>query len=586
MSHSPHPLESLLPDEIGRAANIIKTNYSKVALFRAIYLMEEPKSLLIDYLTAEHRGIQRQQLSRKACVQFDLAGDRKTYEAIVNLDYEEEIYCHSLENSSQFISYPVNRYSEEKFIMNIACQKSIIFQDQLRQFCLPPNVEVEVEPWLYSNPITDSIVGSCHVYSTQLQQHGLRYIGPLPLRVTMDRRKGEISSVQVAPSGGSLDGHQINTGCSNVVDHCAPMIQKPISSPSLDQSQVYEKMSSLVEWRGWRFRIGFNPKEGPTIHDVAFDGYSVLYRLSLSELAVLGSDPRHIWNEKQIYPFKTHGLNISPNSLYPCAHEGSVGYLDAVICSLSGKPFIIENAICIYTERIPRSSLHQKVVQFTLTLEDHTYIIAYCFDVKGRISIEVQITSIPSGVNIDPWKEAPEWGTVIQPGVLAQIQQHLFCLRIDPSVAGHNNTIFREHCFTLPVSAENPRGNGFRVYSQKITPPAEFSFSSSVGYRIRMVNLATINPTAMRPVAYCFQPLSTPKILANPSSIVGRDAGFANEIRVTAADRVLNGHPEVREDNGPVIYYSFSHCSHPTTEQSLEKKIQFQITPENFHDHC
>lgn len=41
---------------------------------------------------------------------------------------------------------------------------------------------------------------------------------------------------------------------------------------------------SLVEWQKWRFRVGFNPREGATIHDIRYDGRSVLYRLSVSEM--------------------------------------------------------------------------------------------------------------------------------------------------------------------------------------------------------------------------------------------------------------------------------------------------------------
>ena len=44
------------------------------------------------------------------------------------------------------------------------------------------------------------------------------------------------------------------------------------------------KDDSLIEWQKWRFRVGFTPREGATIHDVQYNGRSVLYRLSVSEM--------------------------------------------------------------------------------------------------------------------------------------------------------------------------------------------------------------------------------------------------------------------------------------------------------------
>ena len=44
---------------------------------------------------------------------------------------------------------------------------------------------------------------------------------------------------------------------------------------------------SLVEWQKWRFRVGFNYREGATVHDITYDGRRVMYRLSVSEMVCL-----------------------------------------------------------------------------------------------------------------------------------------------------------------------------------------------------------------------------------------------------------------------------------------------------------
>lgn len=43
---------------------------------------------------------------------------------------------------------------------------------------------------------------------------------------------------------------------------------------------------NLVEWQNWTFRVGFNYREGLVLHDVCFDGRSVLKRGALVEMAV------------------------------------------------------------------------------------------------------------------------------------------------------------------------------------------------------------------------------------------------------------------------------------------------------------
>jgi len=41
-----------------------------------------------------------------------------------------------------------------------------------------------------------------------------------------------------------------------------------------------------VSWQKWKFRVGFNTREGMVIHNLNYDGRSVFYRLSVSEMTV------------------------------------------------------------------------------------------------------------------------------------------------------------------------------------------------------------------------------------------------------------------------------------------------------------
>lgn len=117
----------------------------------------------------------------------------------------------------------------------------------------------------------------------------------------MDASTKEIVRIDKLATGGIEDGFQEGTYDKEILKHCKPAEyvpellengtrkdMKPINvvQPEGASFTVGED-DSLVEWQKWRFRVGFNHREGATIHDVHYDGRSVLYRLSVSEMVCL-----------------------------------------------------------------------------------------------------------------------------------------------------------------------------------------------------------------------------------------------------------------------------------------------------------
>jgi primary-amine oxidase len=56
-----------------------------------------------------------------------------------------------------------------------------------------------------------------------------------------------------------------------------------------------------ITWEKWTVRVGFNYREGLTLHDVRYGGKSLFYRLSLSEMFVPYGDPRMPYNRKAAF---------------------------------------------------------------------------------------------------------------------------------------------------------------------------------------------------------------------------------------------------------------------------------------------
>jgi len=113
----------------------------------------------------------------------------------------------------------------------------------------------------------------------------------------MDARTREIIRIDHLATGGEEDGLSYGTSTGNIMDRYQPAEYVPELLPGglrkdLKQLNVVQpdgpsfKVTdeSLIEWQKWRFRVGFNYREGATLHDIRYDGRSVMYRLSVSEM--------------------------------------------------------------------------------------------------------------------------------------------------------------------------------------------------------------------------------------------------------------------------------------------------------------
>ena len=113
----------------------------------------------------------------------------------------------------------------------------------------------------------------------------------------MDARKQEIVRVDRLATGGLQDGLRDQTCSERVIDHCKPSeyapeflkdrLRRDLKPLNIVQPEgVSFKITDgyLVEWQKWRFRVSFNPREGATLHDITYDGRSILYRLAVSEM--------------------------------------------------------------------------------------------------------------------------------------------------------------------------------------------------------------------------------------------------------------------------------------------------------------
>ncbi|MCW2732992.1 MAG: hypothetical protein JWR13_3808 [Mycobacterium sp.] len=110
-----------------------------------------------------------------------------------------------------------------------------------------------------------------------------------------------------------------------------------------------------VTWQKWSMRIGFNPREGITLHEVTYtdrgETRPIMYRGSLSEMVVPYGDtsPTH-WN-KNVFDMGEVGMGFSANPLtLGCDCLGEIHYFDGTVNDSDGNPVTIPNAICMHEE--------------------------------------------------------------------------------------------------------------------------------------------------------------------------------------------------------------------------------------------
>ncbi|PGH04892.1 hypothetical protein AJ80_08441 [Polytolypa hystricis UAMH7299] len=559
----PHPLDQLQAAELSVARDVIvQAHPDSVILFRSIYLDEPAKASLTEFLTAEHsRNLSdpTPRPPRQANVHYDVVRADKSQiytESVVDIHTKREVSRQAYDAADQ----PSIALEEYRVVMDV-CKSSPVFQEAISKFKLPKGFVVEIDPWPYGGPDPGEVIprylqGLCFAKDARNGNPDANHYGyPLPLIPVVDAHKQELIRIDKLATGGTADGLAHGTHSPNVLDHCRPSDYapelldiklrddvKPLNVLQPEGPSFKVSDDSLIEWQKWRFRVGFNPREGVTLHDVRYDGRSVFYRLSFSEMTVPYGDPRPPFHRKQAFDFGDGGAGRAANNLaLGCDCLGVIKYLDSLNINRSGDVSVAKNVICVHeqdngigwkhtnfrTDRAVVTRSRELVVQCVVTLANYEYIFAYKFDQAGGLTVETRATGILSVVNIDPGKTSP-WGNVVSPGVLAQNHQHIFCLRVDPAVDGYKNTIFREESLPMPLDPEiNPFGNAYQVVSQPVKKSGAFDASPSTNLVVKLSNTNVRNPISGRPVSYNFVPPATQLILADPRSIAAQRAKFA-----------------------------------------------------------
>jgi primary-amine oxidase len=230
------------------------------------------------------------------------------------------------------------------------CKESPLFQERVKKLKLPEGFEIVVEPWPYggldkadeNRRFFQGLIFAIDARNKNPDSNYYPY--PLPIIPVMDFAKREIIRIEELATGGNGDGLTGKTHSEGILDHCSAAEYVPELLPGGTRTDLKELNviqpngpsfsvtdESLVEWQKWRFRVTFNPREGAVLHDICYDGRSVLYRLAISEMVcylsssekilandiqtVPYADPRPPFHRKQAFDFGDGGIGHATNNL-------------------------------------------------------------------------------------------------------------------------------------------------------------------------------------------------------------------------------------------------------------------------------
>ena len=225
---------------------------------------------------------------------------------------------------------------------------------------------------------------------------------------------------------------------------------------------------------------------------------------------------------------------------------GTIKYFDAYHNTPSGEPLKLPNVVCCHEQddgilwkhtnfrtQVPvvaRSRI--LVLQTIITVSNYEYIFAWQFSQDASISYEIRATGILSTVPTDiDHKEKTPYGTVVAPGVLAPYHQHMFCLRIDPAIDGHSNSLAIEESKALPVddpAIHNPFGVGYVSETKIAENEGAHDLDFTKNRTFKIINESKTNPITGTPVGFKLMPAYSQTLLSHADSYHSKRSEFAN----------------------------------------------------------
>jgi primary-amine oxidase len=295
----------------------------------------------------------------------------------------------------------------------------------------------------------------------------------------------------------------------------------------------------IVTWEGWRFRVGFDAREGLVLHQLSLQDRPVIYRASIAEMVVPYADPSPVRFWQNYFDAGEYKLGEQVNQLsLGCDCLGEIYYFDALLADQLGQPETRPNAICmheedagvlwkhtdIFTESHETRRNRRLVISFFATVGNYDYGWYWYLYLDGTIELEAKATGVLFTSSYQPGDYASE----VAPGLGAPFHQHLFSARLDMTVDGVANTVDEVDLVRVPVGPGNPYGNAFTRSRERVGDEAGAArMANPLAGRHWVIGSADKVNRLGQPTAYALYPEGQPVLAADATSSIASRAAFA-----------------------------------------------------------
>lgn len=326
---------------------------------------------------------------------------------------------------------------------------------------------------------------------------------------------------------------------------------------------------NLLRWQNWSLRVGFNHREGMTLHTVRYqDGdrdRSIAHRMSFAEMVVPYRDPSVDHYRRTAFDIGEWGLGFMTQSLeLGCDCLGEIRYLDAVLHNSKGEPYTIADAICIHEEDAAVLWKHvdhdtgaevrrtrRLALSFHVTVANYEYLVYWRLYQDGNIECEVRATGIMVTTPLAAGQPNPN-GTLVDERTYAPFHQHFLVARLDLDVDGTDNTVFMSESFAEPTGPDNPYGLSLVTRNVALRTEEEgkqdVDFSTQRGWKV--VNTNVVNGLGTHPSYKLVPTGALPAMFDAQSPVLRRANVIGHALWVTP------NHPDERWPAGEFVNQS------------------------------
>jgi primary-amine oxidase len=345
--------------------------------------------------------------------------------------------------------------------------------------------------------------------------------------VTVDINRGVV--IDVLDTGVRPVNTTVTGSSSTTRSGLQPLVVTQPNGPSFSLDGM------IVSWLGWRFHVGYTPREGLVLSQISYEqtpgaARSIIYRIAQNEIFVPYSIPDPTWLWRSAFDVGEYNMGLLAEPLV----AGVDTPANAVFFTISagsdlgvnGGAFDLTNAIAMWErdggvlwERTDPTSYAREVrnarelvVMSSYVNGNYSYSTQFVFRIDGSIEVLTTANGTILTQGVASASVAEQYGSAVATNVGAPNHQHFFNFRIDFDVDGTPNRVVEENV----VSTAAAGSNAFQV-QETVLSTEQYRDLNPASYRSWRVESTTKTNGFGNPTAYSLEPGETTVPYASPS---------------------------------------------------------------------